>query len=160
MYYFVIKTHVVLNDLVICCATHLGKVKNKPNVMNLVKRRRLAVLSIVLLTTLVFSCSSRVEPVFEITNATNCLIENLTIQPDKNENNHIIIEPNKKAKLTINMANLPKIDGGYYLQFTCCNAAKQYGFGYYTNGQPIESITRISVLADTIIVKPEYKSSY
>jgi hypothetical protein len=117
-------------------------------------------LSVTFLTLFSLSCSSKVEAVFEIKNSTNQGIQNLTIKPDAYENNHISIEPHSKAILKTDMTNLPKVDGSYYLSFQSNDKFRELYFGYYSNGYPSESITRIDIHFDTIIIKQEFKKPY
>lgn len=119
-----------------------------------------AMLVMTLLTLIFYSCSLGNEAIFEITNSTNQIIDSLTIQPDGNKHNQISIEPNSKATLKTDMTRLPKVDGGYYLSFKSKGTLRGVNFGYYSNGYPAESITRINIQPDTIIIKPEYKKSY
>jgi hypothetical protein len=128
--------------------------------MHLIQTKYLAILSMSFFTLLFYSCSSKVEAIFEITNSTNQNIQRLTIQPDENKNNHISVEPNSKATLKTNMTKLPKVDGSYDLSFKSNDTIRGLNFGYYSNGYPAESITRIDIHSDTIIIKPEYKKNY
>ena len=125
--------------------------------MNFNQAKYLVILS---MTFLFYSCSSKVEAIFEITNSINQNIQNLTMQPDENKNNHISVETQSKATLKTNMTNLPKIDGSYYLSFKSNDTFRGLNFGYYTNCYPSESITRIDIQSDTIIIKSEYNKNY
>lgn len=95
------------------------------------------------------SCSSKVEAVYEITNSTN-----------QNKNSQINIEPNSKVILKTDMTKLPLVDGSYSLSFKFSDKLRNLNFGYFSNGYPAESITRINILNDTIIIKPEYERKY
>ena len=111
---------------------------------------------------MIASCSrnSKVETIFEIINSTNQVVDSLTIQPDEDGSNHMVIQPNGKAILKTDMTNMPKVDGSYYLGFKSKETFRGLNFGYYSNGYPLESITRIRIEADTIIIKQEYRRSY
>ena len=124
----------------------------------LVKHSTILVMTILILSSCSFN--SKVEAVFEITNSTNQVIDSLTIQPDENENNHISLEPHSKMTFKTNMTKLPKVDGSYYLSFKGNDTLRGLNFGYYSNGYPAESITRINIQADTILIKPEYNRNY
>ena len=128
--------------------------------MNFNNQKFCPLLPIILLTVWLSSCVAKVEAVFEITNSTNQTIQRLTIQPDANKNNHINIKPNSKLTLKTDMTKLPKIDGSYYLKYTYNDTAREMNFGYYSNGYPVESITKINIQPDTIIIQPQYMKNY
>ena len=128
--------------------------------MNLTPVKYLIALSMTFLTLLIYSCSSKVEAHFEISNSTNQKIKYLSIQPDENINNFITIEPNSKVSFKTDMTGIPKVDGSYRISFHSVDTPKGFNFGYYSNGYPAESITRIDIQPDTIIIKPEYKKNY
>ena len=128
--------------------------------MKLTRVKFLITISMTFLTLHMYSCSSKVEAHFEILNSTNQQIKNLTISPDENKNNFITIEPNSKVTFKTDMTSIPKVDGSYQLSFQSGDTPKYLNFGYYSNGYPAESITRIKIHSDTIIIKPEYNKNY
>ena len=51
------------------------------------------------------------------------------------------------------MTNLPKVDGDYLLTFKKNQANKEIKrFGYFTNGYPLEEITKIQIDKDTVLI--------
>lgn len=58
------------------------------------------------------------------------------------------------------MTNTPKIDGSYFLTFKNHLSYRSLNFGYYSNGMPMESLTKINIFKDTIIIKQEYNNNY
>jgi hypothetical protein len=128
--------------------------------MNFLYIKNWGILSISFLTLIFYSCNSKVEAIFEIQNSTNQIIDSLTIQPDEKKDNKIRIEPNSKVTLKTDMTKIQKVDGGYLLSFKSNNTLRILNFGYYSNGYPLESITRIKIHSDTIIIKQEYKNNY
>jgi hypothetical protein len=51
------------------------------------------------------------------------------------------------------MSELPKVDGDYLLTFKRNQNNKQIKrFGYFTNGYPLEEITKIQIEKDTVII--------
>ena len=105
------------------------------------------------------SCKSKTLAKFDIINQTDEHIESLYIIPD-NANNKIQINPNTKVFYNIDMTNFPKVDGCYGLSFKTKTKEKLIPFGYYTNGNPLESMTTITIQSDTVLIKNEYKDRY
>jgi hypothetical protein len=109
---------------------------------------------------IIVSCKNETIAKFEITNTTKESIDSLYILPDNFKDNFIQVEPNTKVSYNINMTDLPKVDGSYRLSFKSKTKAVFIPFGYYSNGYPMESITRIIIHPDTVLIKPEYKDNY
>ena len=128
--------------------------------MKLIKSKNSLILFSIFLVLQNYSCSLKNEAHFEISNSTNIEIKNLKIQPDKKTNNSIDIAPNSKVNFKTDMSGNGKVDGSYTISFNSINGNKILNFGYYTNGYPVESITRIDIQFDTIIIKPEFKKRY
>jgi len=108
-----------------------------------------------LLTVLIAACHGTVESTFEITNQTNKKIENLSIQPDENLHHSISIAPQATIVFKTNMTYVSKEDGTYWLQFQWGDSTREINFGNYTNGYPVERITKIIIQSDTILILPE-----
>ncbi|MFH0894287.1 MAG: hypothetical protein V2A54_07615 [Bacteroidota bacterium] len=49
------------------------------------------------------------------------------------------------------MTDIAKTDGDYLLSFKSNNKVVKKRFGYFTNGYPLESLTKINIMKDTII---------
>jgi hypothetical protein len=110
--------------------------------------------------TILLSCKNKIIAKFEIANTTKESIDSFYILPDNFKDNFIQVEPNTKISYNIDMTDLPKVDGSYRLSFKSRNKTVFIPFGYYTNGYPMESITRIIIHPDTVLIKPVYKHSY
>ena len=110
--------------------------------------------------TILLSCKNETIAKFEIVNTTNENIDSFYILPDNLKDNFISVAPNAKITYNINMTDLPKVDGSYQLSFKLKTKAVFIPFGYYSNGYPMESITRIIIHPDTVLIKPEYNDSY
>ncbi len=106
------------------------------------------------------SCNNETLSKFEIVNTTNERIDSFHILPDNIKHNFIQIEPNTKSLYNTNMTRMPKVDGSYMLSFKSKTRHVFIPFGYYSNGYPMESLTKIFIHPDTVIIKPEYKSNY
>ena len=113
-----------------------------------------------LISLICFSCKTKITAKFEIINTTNEKIDSFYILPTNLKNNFIQLEPNSKSLYNFDMTELPKNDGSYGLSFKTKTKNVFIGFGYYTNGYPMESLTKIFINSDTVIVKPEYKNKY
>ncbi|HSC53007.1 MAG TPA: hypothetical protein VLC98_05290 [Phnomibacter sp.] len=101
-------------------------------------------------------CKSKTEARFLIVNSSRADIDSLIIYP----NDKIFVTLKEGDSLTYysNMTNLPKVDGAYLLSFKQKNTAqlKNYVFGYYSNGFPVEKETRIEILTDTFLINQYY----
>ena len=107
-----------------------------------------------------YTNTSKTIAKFEITNLTNQRIDSLYILPDNNKNNFLNIEANSKSMYNIDMTDFPKADGSYTLFYMKKGNKIKNHFGYYSNGFPLESLTRILISHDTTLVKQEYNSPY
>lgn len=107
-----------------------------------------------------FTKNSKTKAKFEITNLTNQRIDSLSILPNNNKNNFLNIEANSKSMYNIDMTDFPKADGAYTLFYLKNGNKIKNDFGYYSNGIPLESITRILISHDTTLIKQEYNSPY
>lgn len=112
---------------------------------------------------LMSACStgnSETKAKFIIVNRSGSDIDSIRIEPD-NDKREMRVKNSDSIDYYSNMTNLPKVDGLYSFRFRNINSQiKQvFGFGYFTNGYPLEDFTRITVFADTILVKP-YFSNY
>ena len=95
---------------------------------------------------------------YEIENRTEWTLDSFQIVPKgyKNEN-HIEIPPKTTRKFITDMSIIKKIDGHYDLSFKKENGQNEFmEFGYYTNGYPLEKVTRIVIEKDTIIINQEF----
>ena len=110
--------------------------------------------------TILLSCKNDTIAKFEIVNTTKERIDSFHILPANSKDNFIQVEPNEKISYDINMTDVPKVDGNYQLSFKSKTKAVFIPFGYYSNGYPMESITRIIIHPDTVLIKPEYKDNY
>lgn len=51
-----------------------------------------------------------------------------------------------------------KVDGNYQLSYkNDSDNFKEKSFGYFSNGLPLEEITKIEILKDTVIIESIYK---
>jgi hypothetical protein len=105
---------------------------------------------------ILLSCKNKTIAKFEIANTTKEKIDSFYIIPDNYKGNFIQVEPNRKVFYNIDMTNLPTVDGGYRLSFKLKAKTVLIPFGYYSNGHPMESITRIIIRSDTVLIRPEY----
>ena len=116
-------------------------------------------LTVILCETNLLSCKNETIAEFNIVNATNDKVDSLYILPDKSKGNILHLEPNSASSYNINMTDLPKVDGSFRLSFKLKNKKRIIPFGYYTNGYPLESSTKIEIHNDTVLIKPEYKNN-
>ena len=111
----------------------------------------LYIVSILLLS----SCSSEIKAKFEIENKTNFIIDSINIKSFDHErkSQFIKLEPDQIETYWLDMTDLPKVDGDYLLTFKRNENSKELKrFGYFTNGYPLEKVTKIQIEKDTVII--------
>ena len=104
---------------------------------------------------LLISCDSDIKAKFEITNQTNSVIDSVNIKSFDHLSNQsfITLKAGESKIYWLNMTNLPKVDGDYLLTFKKNQANKEIKrFGYFTNGYPLEEITKIQIDKDTVLI--------
>lgn len=118
-------------------------------------------LTIGLLIFLIVSCGKETIGHFEIENRTKNTVDSLRIIPNGYESDfYISISPGEIKKYDCKMTDIVDADGDYRLDYkfyTSLFATKI--FGYYINGYPIESLIKISIEKDTIIIDSELKNN-
>jgi hypothetical protein len=101
-----------------------------------------------------FSCNNEIIAKFEITNKTYTIIDSLNISSfDYQINkNYINLKPGETKEYFLDLTDLPKVDGDYFLRFIYLDSNKKESerFGYYTNGYPLEKLIQIKISRDTI----------
>lgn len=78
-------------------------------------------------------------------------IDSLKIESlsDTNEK-YISINPHETVNYELDMSGIAKTDGAYIISFKQKNKLNTQKFGYYSNGQPLEKLTRIYIEKDTL----------
>ena len=97
------------------------------------------------------SCDHRIKAKFEITNNSFQRIDSLVIEPNTDKaNKYISIDPSITIKYITDMTDIVKSDGTYSLTYKMNNKIRNKIFGYYSNGNPLESLTTINIKTDTV----------
>ncbi len=94
---------------------------------------------------------------FQINNENNISITNVNISNGVNEIYIDTIKANTNKSILLKFKNIPRIDGGYKLNYKLNSEYFFRNFGYYTNGVPSNSIYKLVVKNDTIIVSESMK---
>ncbi len=105
-----------------------------------------------LLITIVCFCLScgKDEVIFRITNQTPFGIDSLRVLPDRNiGNNYISLKPNETKDFFTEMGN-GGTDGAYQISYKIGDTIIKNHFGYYSNGIPMEKLTKIFIKPDTV----------
>ncbi len=114
--------------------------------------------------TFLTSCQYEIKAKFEITNRTDTVIDSINIKSNDHENisDYIKLEKDEIKIYFMDMTDLPKVDGDYLLTYKPQNTGvSQFErFGYFTNGYPLEDITRIIIKTDTVIIEQIYNQEY
>jgi hypothetical protein len=102
------------------------------------------------------SCSDFSKGKFRLTNNTQYPIDSICIAPDKQfGHNYIFLKPNEIKNYEIDISGY-STDGSYLIQYKTGLYKKVKIFGYYSNGNSMEKLTKIYFEADTIQIEPIY----
>ena len=111
------------------------------------------IIGILIFTMILTSCSNKVVADFEIINNTEFNIDSLKIEPNICDvGKYISLKKGEKAEYKSDMTTIAKTDGAYQISFLVNGINKTQVFGYYTNGYPLERITKIKIEKDTILI--------
>ena len=111
------------------------------------------IIGILIFTMILTSCSNKVVADFEIINNTEFNIDSLKIEPNISDvGKYISLKKGKKAEYKSDMTTIAKTDGAYQISFLVNGINKTQVFGYFTNGYPLERITKIKIEKDTILI--------
>lgn len=105
--------------------------------------------------TSLISCQSKIEAKFDITNESEFVIDSLNIKSSDHHQSaeYLQLKPGESKKYYMDMTDLPKTDGDYLLSYRLMGRkVQQKSFGYYTNGYPLEEVTKINIKSDTVII--------
>ena len=107
----------------------------------------------ILLVFLLQSCLGD-SPMFILYNKSNNNLDSVVIGVSKNNPSILLnIKREEKANGKILFDNTIKGDGDYFIEIYNKNRLmRKKRFGYYTNGQPLNSTFKLTVLKDSILV--------
>jgi hypothetical protein len=97
------------------------------------------------------SCSDLKTARFEVTNATPYVIDSLYFQPCPLENRRFFsLQPQQTKTYNLDMGK-QTTDGAFGIFFKSNQEPRFKVFGYYTNGNVTEELTKIKIEPDTIL---------
>lgn len=104
------------------------------------------------------SCQSDIKAKFEITNKTESTIDSINIKSFDHELNpdFLNLEPGETKIYWFDMKDIPQVDGDYLLTYKYKANISNKRFGYFTNGFPLEKVTKIEIQQDTVIIDQIY----
>ncbi|MAW94104.1 MULTISPECIES: hypothetical protein [unclassified Leeuwenhoekiella] len=108
---------------------------------------------LVLLLVLSTGCESQTTVDFQIKNDTPFQIDSLSIEHNQNLEKVISLKPDQNLDYQIDMSHVPKTDGAYLISYRINDERRLKSFGYYTNGGPISDLYKLTIKADTILIK-------
>lgn len=105
---------------------------------------------------MLISCQNENKAKFEISNNSGNTIDSISIKSfDHNLNTHYLkLKHGESQTYFLDMKDIPQVDGDYLLSFRINNKVQKRRFGYFTNGSPLEQLTKIEIRKDTVIVNP------
>lgn len=112
------------------------------------------IIILVLQALIMSSCSDWKTAKFEVTNATPFEIDSLYFQPSTADSRkYISLKPQQTQTYYLDM-DKQTTDGAYSIFFKSTGKYRSQVFGYYTNGNVMEKVTKIQIANDTILFKP------
>ncbi len=123
--------------------------------------RIIKVLILLIVSIYLISCKYDKNNDFLVVNMSGNNIDSLKISCSgtdyKNKSNFINLSNNDSILVNLDMNNLKKIDGNYFIELFFKDKIVNKDFGYYSNGVPTNSIYKLVVKNDTIIVSESMK---
>lgn len=94
----------------------------------------------------IISCNNDSSVEFEVFNRSTDALKNVQISCTGCKNKkYIELENEDWIKFTLDMSGIPKSDGNYTIEFKRKGKKESKGFGYYTNGYPINNKYKIVI---------------
>jgi len=114
-----------------------------------------------LLSFVLFSCSDK-KVEFKVFNNTNNILDSLMVSSSGSnylEKSKILdLKPNTSSNIFIDLANVERTDGNYYIEVYSQKTSRKKAFGYYSNGIPTGcGKYEIKIMQDTIQIKELFK---
>lgn len=107
------------------------------------------------------SCLTNKIAHFEILNESSITIDSIKVSCSgtdyKQKSTLKNVLPNQIESITLDMNNIKKVDGNYFVELYIKNNKIEKAFGYYTNGMPTNSIYSLFVKKDTILIRERRK---
>ena len=98
---------------------------------------------------------------FKIVNTTNSTVDSLSISPNTGvKENYITLLPKDSLEYFTDMSELPTQDGHYVISYKLNGKNITRGFGYYTNGYPLEKEISLIIESDTVIASDRKTKIY
>lgn len=89
---------------------------------------------------------------FKIVNTTNSIVDSLSISPSTGiKKNYISLLPKDSSEYFADMSGMPTQDGHYIISYKLNGKRIARGFGYFTNGYPLEKEISLKIESDTVI---------
>lgn len=119
-------------------------------------KNQIKIVQFILIISLFFSCKSNNSAHFSITNDSPNTIDSLRISSSGSDyTNKVVVKnvlPKSNSTIELNMNDVPKFDGNYFIEVFVKESKREKAFGYYTNGTPTNSTYILSITKDSIIV--------
>jgi hypothetical protein len=99
-------------------------------------------------------CNDRVNIKMKVKNDLQYNVESMVLKTSGgSELIYGNLPPNELVELRLDLADIPKTDGHYIIEYDIKDSSIVRHFGYYTNGYPINSGFDIGIQVDTILIK-------
>jgi len=103
------------------------------------------------------SCGADKVANFEIINQSRETIDSVKVSCSgtnylqKSKSEKILL--GEKSNIILKMNGIDRVDGNYYIEIFQKSKQRSKDFGYYSNGVPTNSIYRLEIKNDTILIK-------
>lgn len=114
-------------------------------------------ISIICSLIMFYSCKNEKKSKFQVFNNSKSKIDSIKIScsgtgyKSKSVINKLLA--NDSLTLTLDMNNIERVDGNYFIEIFKDSKNTNKAFGYYSNGVPMNCIYRILIEKDTVIVR-------
>ena len=107
---------------------------------------------------IIISCSNLDKRAyFQVYNDTNDTIQHLSISNGNNKETLPYLNPNGKEDIFLKFENVPRTDGGYQIKYQSNSKDYHRNFGYFSNGTPTNSLYKITIKKDTVLIREQSK---
>ena len=107
-------------------------------------------LALITFTIFCAGCTNKAN--LTVINQSNESVDSVLVQPDKSATKrYFTLAPGESQKVSINISDLG--DGAYGIVYKMKSVKKGFAFGYFSNGNVLESEHNVYIKSDTVLYK-------